>query len=199
MRKPIISCAVAMVFVAISSFAAEGGRMTIASSAFQQSGNIPSKFTCDGGNASPPVADNRCSFGSENSCTHCRRSRCARRLVYTLAGLEHSVANQFHCGRECPKRRTRYKRLREIRLRWTVSALRHASVLLQSFRAGSRTGFAFRRETEPTGRSDERSCHRPGGIDGALRKEEVAAAAIFVPPKCRRRGGLQSAATTQFE
>jgi len=55
MRKPIISGAVAMLFVANTSFAAGSGRMTIASSAFQQSGNIPSKFTCDGSNASPPL------------------------------------------------------------------------------------------------------------------------------------------------
>ncbi len=55
MRKPIISGAVAMLFVANTSFAAGSGRMTIASSAFQQNGNIPSKFTCDGSNASPPL------------------------------------------------------------------------------------------------------------------------------------------------
>ena len=29
--------------------------MKITSSAFQEGGNIPSKFTCDGGNASPPL------------------------------------------------------------------------------------------------------------------------------------------------
>lgn len=30
--------------------------MKVTSSAFQEGGNIPSKFTCDGGNASPPLA-----------------------------------------------------------------------------------------------------------------------------------------------
>jgi Raf kinase inhibitor-like YbhB/YbcL family protein len=55
MRKPIMSGTVAMLFVAITSFAAGGDRMTIASSAFRQSGNIPSKFTCDGGNTNPPL------------------------------------------------------------------------------------------------------------------------------------------------
>ena len=55
MLKPIISGAVAMLFVAIASLAAGGSRMTIASPAFQQGGEIPAKFTCDGSNTSPPL------------------------------------------------------------------------------------------------------------------------------------------------
>jgi Raf kinase inhibitor-like YbhB/YbcL family protein len=39
----------------IASFAAEGARMKITSSAFQEGGNIPSKFTCDGSDTSPPL------------------------------------------------------------------------------------------------------------------------------------------------
>jgi Raf kinase inhibitor-like YbhB/YbcL family protein len=35
--------------------AAEGARITITSSAFQEGGNIPSKFTCDGSDTSPPL------------------------------------------------------------------------------------------------------------------------------------------------
>ena len=41
--------------LAIVSFAAEGAKMKITSSAFQEGGNIPSKFTCDGGDTSPPL------------------------------------------------------------------------------------------------------------------------------------------------
>jgi Raf kinase inhibitor-like YbhB/YbcL family protein len=55
MQNLIITGAVAMLFVATTSFAAGGDRMTITSPAFQQGGNIPSRFTCDGGNTSPPL------------------------------------------------------------------------------------------------------------------------------------------------
>jgi len=40
---------------AIASFAAGGAKMKITSSAFQEGGNIPSKFSCDGANTSPPL------------------------------------------------------------------------------------------------------------------------------------------------
>src|SRR5439155_21189505 len=40
---------------AIVSFASVEAKMTITSSAFQEGGNIPSRFTCDGGDTSPPL------------------------------------------------------------------------------------------------------------------------------------------------
>jgi Raf kinase inhibitor-like YbhB/YbcL family protein len=49
------ACAVAAVALALSVFAAGGGKMKITSSAFQEGGNIPSKFTCDGANVNPPL------------------------------------------------------------------------------------------------------------------------------------------------
>ena len=55
MRKPIISGAVVILLAVIASFAAGGARMKITSSAFQEGGNIPSKFTCDGSDTSPPL------------------------------------------------------------------------------------------------------------------------------------------------
>ena len=54
MRKPITIAAVAILHAVMTSFAAGGAGMKITSSAFQQGGNIPSKFTCDGGE-SPPL------------------------------------------------------------------------------------------------------------------------------------------------
>src|SRR6195256_7009620 len=53
--KIIGTCAIAAAAVAWSTFAAGGGKMKITSSAFQEGGNIPSKFTCDGANANPPL------------------------------------------------------------------------------------------------------------------------------------------------
>ena len=55
MRKPITSRAIAILLAVIASFAAEGASMKITSSAFQEGGNIPSKFTCDGSDTSPPL------------------------------------------------------------------------------------------------------------------------------------------------
>ena len=55
MRKPIISGVVVILLAVIASFAAEGAKMKITSSAFQEGGNIPSKFTCDGSDISPPL------------------------------------------------------------------------------------------------------------------------------------------------
>ena len=54
MRKAIIAGASAILLAAIASFAG-GARMKITSSAFQQAANIPSKFSCDGPNTSPPL------------------------------------------------------------------------------------------------------------------------------------------------
>ena len=55
MQKGIIGAAVTMLFITIASFAAGEAKMKITSSAFQQGGNIPSKFTCDGSGTSPPL------------------------------------------------------------------------------------------------------------------------------------------------
>jgi Raf kinase inhibitor-like YbhB/YbcL family protein len=55
MRKAIIAGALAILLAPIASFAAGGGKMKITSSAFQEGGNIPSKFSCDGVNTSPPL------------------------------------------------------------------------------------------------------------------------------------------------
>src|SRR5213596_1488258 len=55
MPKVIVAGALAIALVAIVSFAAGGAKMKITSSAFQEGGNIPSKFTCDGSNTNPPL------------------------------------------------------------------------------------------------------------------------------------------------
>jgi Raf kinase inhibitor-like YbhB/YbcL family protein len=55
MQKLIIAGAVAMPLVAIVSFAAGGATVKITSSAFQEGASIPSKFTCEGGDTSPPL------------------------------------------------------------------------------------------------------------------------------------------------
>jgi len=55
MRKVIIAGVSAIFLTATAAFAAGGAKMKITSSAFQQGGNIPSKFTCDGSNTSPAL------------------------------------------------------------------------------------------------------------------------------------------------
>lgn len=55
MQKAITIGAVVILLAMMGSFAAERARMKITSSAFQEGGNIPSKFTCDGSDTSPPL------------------------------------------------------------------------------------------------------------------------------------------------
>jgi len=66
MRKPITSGAVVILLAVIASFAAEGARMKITSSAFQEGGNIPSKFTCAGSDTSPPLQITGVPSGAKN-------------------------------------------------------------------------------------------------------------------------------------
>jgi Raf kinase inhibitor-like YbhB/YbcL family protein len=55
MQRAIIAGAFAIALAAMASIAAGGAKMKITSSAFQEGANIPSKFTCDGSDASPPL------------------------------------------------------------------------------------------------------------------------------------------------
>jgi len=54
MPKVIVAAGLAIA-LAIVSFASGEAKMKITSSAFQEGGNIPSRFTCDGGDTSPPL------------------------------------------------------------------------------------------------------------------------------------------------
>src|SRR5437660_10106615 len=55
MRKPISSGAVVILLAANASLAAGAASMKITNSAFPEGGNIPSTFTCDGSDTSPPL------------------------------------------------------------------------------------------------------------------------------------------------
>ena len=55
MQKATTSGAIVILLAVIGSFAEEGARMKITSSAFHEGGNIPSKFACDGSDISPPL------------------------------------------------------------------------------------------------------------------------------------------------
>jgi Raf kinase inhibitor-like YbhB/YbcL family protein len=50
------SVTAALVLAALLAAPGEGKGMNLISSAFQPGGSIPSRFTCDGGNVSPPLA-----------------------------------------------------------------------------------------------------------------------------------------------
>ena len=55
MQRRIIFRGAAIVFSAIVCFAAGGAKMKITSAAFQENGNIPAKFTCDGAGVNPAL------------------------------------------------------------------------------------------------------------------------------------------------
>lgn len=55
MRRAILAAASVILAASIALFAAGSARMKVTSSAFQGGANIPSKFSCDGANSSPPL------------------------------------------------------------------------------------------------------------------------------------------------
>jgi Raf kinase inhibitor-like YbhB/YbcL family protein len=55
MQRTIMAGAFAIAVAAAALLAAGGAKMKITSSAFQEGANIPSKFTCDGADTSPPL------------------------------------------------------------------------------------------------------------------------------------------------
>jgi len=55
MQKAIIAGAITIAVATTALFAAGGAKMKITSSAFQEGGEIPSKFSRDGGNVNPPL------------------------------------------------------------------------------------------------------------------------------------------------
>jgi Raf kinase inhibitor-like YbhB/YbcL family protein len=55
MQKAIVASGFAIAVTTTVLFAAVGAKMKITSSAFQEGASIPSKFTCDGGDTSPPL------------------------------------------------------------------------------------------------------------------------------------------------
>jgi phosphatidylethanolamine-binding protein (PEBP) family uncharacterized protein len=55
MQKAIIAGAFAIAVATTALFAAGGAKMKITSSAFQEGGDIPSKFSREGGNVNPPL------------------------------------------------------------------------------------------------------------------------------------------------
>jgi Raf kinase inhibitor-like YbhB/YbcL family protein len=55
MQKAIIAGAFGIALAAMALIAAGGAKMKITSPAFQEGANIPSKFSCDGADTSPPL------------------------------------------------------------------------------------------------------------------------------------------------
>jgi Raf kinase inhibitor-like YbhB/YbcL family protein len=55
MQRAIIAGAFAIPLAAMASFVAGGAKMKVTSSAFQEGADIPSEFSCDGADTSPPL------------------------------------------------------------------------------------------------------------------------------------------------
>lgn len=173
MRKAIFAGASAMLLAAIASFAAGGAKMKITSSAFQQGGNIPSKFSCDGPNTNPPfqmsdVPPEAKSLVLIVDDPDAPSGLFTHWAVWNISPQTNTIAegttlkggqgtNDFGrsgYGGPCPPSGThRY--------------------YFKIFRAGSGAGFTFRREAEPTGRGHERSCDCTRRIDGSLFAKKI--------------------------
>ena len=109
MRKLIISGAVAILLAVVASFAAEGAGMKITSAAFREGGNIPSKFTCDGSDTTPPLQITGVPSEAKSLVLITDDPDAPSGLSYSLAGLEHPATDQFNCRRQCAERRARHK------------------------------------------------------------------------------------------
>ena len=178
MRKPVTSGAVVILLAVTASFAAERARMKITSSAFQEGGNIPSKFTCDGSDTSPPlqitgIPSEAKSLVLITDDPDAPSGLFTHWLVWNIPPQTNSIAEGsapkgVHGTNDFGK--SGYKR--------SVSAPRHTSIFVQDFRSRSRTGFALRCKAEPSGCRDERSCHRTGRARRTLRKKKITVAAV---------------------
>ena len=188
MTKAILAGALAIALVALASFAAGGAKMKITSSAFQEGGNIPSKFTCDGGDSSPPlqiaeIPSSAKSLALVVDDPDAPSGLFTHWIVWNISPQTNGIAegstpkgvqgtNDFGkagYGGPCPPSGThRY--------------------YVKIFALDRRAGFAPWHEAESAGCSNERSCCCAGGVNGALRQTEAINSLIVrtVESKSRR-------------
>ena len=178
MRKPIISGAVVILLAVIASFAAEGARMKITSSAFQEGGNIPSKFTCDGSDTSPPlqitgipseakslvlIADDPDAPGG--LFTHW--------LVWNIPPQTNSIAEG-----SAPKGVQGTNDFGKSGYRGPCPPPGTHRYSFKIFALDRELDLRVWCKAEPSGCRDERSCHRTGRARRTLRKKKITEAAV---------------------
>ena len=156
--------------------------LTLTSSAFKHNGEIPTQYTCEGKDLSPPLAWSGVPAGSEKPRADRGRSRCTRSgraeaHLGALGALQHSgdcvrVAGSREAIAAWDSRRT--QRLAAHRIRRPVPTDRAPSLFPQALRArhcpsGSRQG------QQGQGRgSHEGSYPRAGGVDRDIPEAEVS-------------------------
>jgi len=159
MQKGIIAGASAILLAAIASFAAGGAKMKITSSAFQQGGNIPSKFSCDGANTSPP-------------------------LQISDVPPETKSVVLIVDDPDAPSGLFTHWAVWNISPQTSTIAEGNAPKGVHGTNDFGKSGYGGpcppSGEAEPAGRGDERSCDCTGRIDGSLRKEEMTKEALMV-------------------
>ena len=176
MRKPITSGAVVILLAVIASFAAEGAKMKITSSAFQEGGNIPSKFTCDGSDTSPPlqitgVPSEAKSLVLIADDPDAPSGLFTHWLVWNIPPQTNSISEG-----SAPKGVHGTNDFGKSDYKGPCPPPRHTSVFVQGFRSRSRTGFARWCKAQPSRCRDERSCHRTGRIRSDATQKKVARA-----------------------
>jgi Phospholipid-binding protein len=151
--------------------------MKITSSAFQEGGNIPSKFTCDGSDTSPPLQITGVPSEAKSLVLIAMiRMRPADCLLIGWSGTSRHRPIQLR--KAVRQKACTAQMILANQVTGSVSAPRHTSVFVQDFRSRSRTGFALWCKAEPSGCRDERSCHRTGRARRTLRKKKITVAAV---------------------
>src|SRR5262249_11960514 len=143
-----------------------------------RTGGTPPPPHAGGGGGAPPPAPLWAGPPRRHAQPRARRRRsgCARRHVGPLGALR-PPGNDPRASRRRPARADaegwwppRDQQLQEDRLRWPVSAARHApSLLLQALRARWKTRTPCRRDQAGRHQGDGGACEGPGRADGSVR------------------------------
>jgi hypothetical protein len=155
--KTIIIVGCAMTAAALVAFAAGGAKMKISSSAFQEGGTIPEKFSKNGQNVSPELR-------IEGAPAE------AKSLALIVDDPDAPVGLFTHWL---------------VWLWRAAAALGHPPLLFQDLCSGPDARSQIRRETSGGRRCDTRACDRTGRINGPLFKEIIDSRQLRISsPSC---------------
>jgi len=172
--KTIIIVGCAMTAAALVAFAAGGAKMKISSSAFQEGGTIPEKFSKNGQNVSPELRVEGAPAEAK-SLALIVDDPDAPVGLFTHWLVWNIDPKTTEIGREQPAKRSGpgHERLSKSWLRRAAAPLWYAPLLFQDLCSGPGARSQIRRETSGGRRCHARARDRPGRINGSLFEEII--------------------------